>query len=107
MSNAVQAAVDFYNAHPNETLIMVTADHETGGLAIGIQDHSTTTSFLTNLTHQINVLRQVRHTYYVQNYIANKTPFEAAMQDVKAAFGLTLPTDPDAAKRRQAAADRL
>ena len=33
----------------------------------------------------------------VQNYIANKTPFETAMQDVKAAFGLTLPTDPDAA----------
>ena len=32
-----------------------------------------------------------------QNYIANKTPFEAAMQDVKASFGLTLPTDPDAA----------
>ena len=35
MSNAVQAAVDFYNAHPNETLILVTADHETGGMAIG------------------------------------------------------------------------
>ena len=31
---------------------------------------------------------------YVQNYIANKTPFEAAMQDVKANFGLTLPSDP-------------
>ena len=30
-------------------------------------------------------------------YIANKTPFEAAMADVKANFGLTLPTDPDAA----------
>ena len=27
----------------------------------------------------------------------NKTPFETAMQDVKANFGLTLPTDPDAA----------
>lgn len=26
MSNAVQAAVDFYNAHPNETLILVTTD---------------------------------------------------------------------------------
>ncbi len=27
----------------------------------------------------------------------NQTPFETAMQDVKANFGLTLPTDPDAA----------
>ena len=35
MSNAVQTAVDFYNAHPNDTLILVTADHETGGMAIG------------------------------------------------------------------------
>ena len=31
---------------------------------------------------------------YVQGYIANKTPFETAMQDVKNVFGLTLPTDP-------------
>ena len=34
---------------------------------------------------------------YVQGYIANKTPFETAMQDVKNVFGLTLPTDPTAA----------
>ena len=35
---------------------------------------------------------------YVKGCIANKTPFEAAMADVKANFGLILPTDPDAAK---------
>ena len=34
---------------------------------------------------------------YVQGYIANKTPFETAMADVKKVFGLTLPTDPAAA----------
>ena len=34
---------------------------------------------------------------YVNNYVKNQTPFETAMQDVKANFGLTLPTDPDAA----------
>ena len=33
--DAVRAAYDFYLAHPDETLIVVTADHETGGLAIG------------------------------------------------------------------------
>jgi len=32
---AVQVAYDFYRQHPNETLIIVTGDHETGGLAIG------------------------------------------------------------------------
>lgn len=28
-------ALDFYRKHPDETLIVVTADHETGGLALG------------------------------------------------------------------------
>lgn len=32
---AIQEAVDFYNQHPDETLILVTGDHETGGLTIG------------------------------------------------------------------------
>ena len=32
---AIQVAVDFYNNHKDETLIIVTADHETGGLTLG------------------------------------------------------------------------
>ena len=95
MSNAVQAAVDFYNAHPNETLILVTADHETGGMAIGYKTTNYDT-FLTNLAHQKMSYAKFDSTY-VQGYIANKTPFETAMQDVKNVFGLTLPTDPAAA----------
>ncbi len=35
-SNAVQVAIAFYNQHPNETLIVVTADHETGGMGLNI-----------------------------------------------------------------------
>ena len=35
LSEAVQAAIDFYNKHPDETLILVTADHETGGMSVG------------------------------------------------------------------------
>jgi alkaline phosphatase len=34
LSDAVQVAVDFYNKHPKETLIIVTADHETGGMTL-------------------------------------------------------------------------
>lgn len=33
--DAVKVAYDFYLKHPDETLIIVTADHETGGLGIG------------------------------------------------------------------------
>ena len=34
-NQALKVAYDFYNQHPDETLIIVTADHDTGGLAIG------------------------------------------------------------------------
>lgn len=34
---AIQVALDFYQKHPQETLIVVTADHETGGLSLGNQ----------------------------------------------------------------------
>ena len=35
LSKSVEKALDFYHKHPNETLIIITADHETGGLALG------------------------------------------------------------------------
>lgn len=35
MDNAVKVAYEFYQQHPDETLIVVTADHETGGLVLG------------------------------------------------------------------------
>jgi alkaline phosphatase len=38
LSKTVQLAIDFYNKHPKETLIIVTADHETGGMALGCCD---------------------------------------------------------------------
>lgn len=34
-NDAVKVAYDFYLGHPDETLIVVTADHETGGLSLG------------------------------------------------------------------------
>lgn len=34
-NEALKVAYDFYNNHPEETLIIVTADHDTGGLSIG------------------------------------------------------------------------
>ena len=34
-AQAVQLALDFAEQHPDETLIVVTADHETGGMSLG------------------------------------------------------------------------
>ena len=40
MDEAMRVAYKFYEAHPEETLIIVTADHETGGLALGNSDYT-------------------------------------------------------------------
>jgi len=37
--NAIAEAYKFYLQHKNETLIIITADHETGGLSLGIADN--------------------------------------------------------------------
>ena len=37
-NQALQEAYDFYLAHPDETLIVVTADHETGGMSVGCRE---------------------------------------------------------------------
>lgn len=46
---SIRLAFEFYKAHPKETLIVVTADHETGGLALGNSDY---TLHLKNLKYQ-------------------------------------------------------
>ena len=40
MDEALRVAYAFYQAHPDETLIVVTADHETGGMALGNSDYT-------------------------------------------------------------------
>lgn len=39
--NSIKIAYDFFHRYPTETLIVVTADHETGGLALGNSDYTT------------------------------------------------------------------
>jgi alkaline phosphatase len=34
-SDAIEVALEFYKKYPNETLIVVTSDHETGGMSLG------------------------------------------------------------------------
>lgn len=46
MDEAVGVALDFYEKHPNETLIIVTADHETGGMALGSENYVQRSEYL-------------------------------------------------------------
>lgn len=46
--DAIKVAYRFYEQHPDETLIVVTADHETGGMALGNSDYVLNLKVLAN-----------------------------------------------------------
>ena len=85
-SDAVQVAIDFAAEHPEETLILVTGDHETGGLTIGFAgtDYDT---YLSLLESQVISFAQYDEQY-VAEYKANGTSFEEVLADIEELFGL-------------------
>ncbi len=90
LSDAVQVAIDFAAKHPEETLIIVTADHETGGMTIGFATTAYDTHF-NYLTNQVisftdfdGVIAGLRE--------ANAT-FDEAMVEVEKYYGLTMKPD--------------
>ena len=86
LADAVQVAIDFAEEHPDETLILVTGDHETGGLTIGFAgtDYDT---YLTLLDSQ-KISFAKYDSDYVSAYKENKTSFEDVLADVEKLFGL-------------------
>lgn len=94
LSDAVEEAIKFYNEHPNETLIIVTGDHETGGLTIGYAGTNYDT-YLQNLQNQ--KLSYAKYdSDFVSKYKEERTPFETVLKDIKTYFGLMTANDPDA-----------
>ncbi len=86
LSNAVNVAIDFYNKHPEETLILVTGDHETGGLTIGFAGTNYDT-YLANIKNQ-KISYAKFDTSYVANYKKNNTKFSQVLLDIEINFGL-------------------
>lgn len=76
MDEAMREAYAFYLAHPEETLIIVTADHETGGLALGNSDY---TLYLDQLQYQ-QCSGDELNAQFTQLFKANK---KAKWDDVK------------------------
>lgn len=56
LDSAIRVAYDFYLAHPDETLIIVTADHETGGMGLGNSDYTLNLQILQNQKGSIGTL---------------------------------------------------
>ena len=89
-SDAVQVAIDFAAQHPDETLIIVTGDHETGGMTIGFAATAYDTHF--------NYLQNAKVSYQefdkvIADMRANKVSFEDALKTIESYYGLTTTTD--------------
>ena len=62
--NAIKVAYDFYMQHPDETLIVITADHETGGMALGNSDYVLNLKVLAEQKSSSDLLSdQLSHLY--------------------------------------------
>ena len=82
---AIKVAYEFYEQHPDETLIVVTADHETGGLALGSGQYALNLQVLKAqkmsegaYTSELNKLRRK---------YKNQVPWEAIQESLKENFG--------------------
>ena len=86
LSDAVQVALDFAAAHPGECLIIVTADHETGGMTIGFATTAYDTHFqyLQNQKTSFTVFDGV-----ISELKESGATFEDAMAKVEELYGLT------------------
>lgn len=94
LDEAVQVAYKFYQENPADTLILVTGDHETGGLTIGFAGTNYDT-YLKNLDNQ-KISFAKFDSDYVEGYKENKTPFSQVLVDIKNNFGLLTPDDAEA-----------
>lgn len=74
--NAIKEAFDFYKKYPDETLIIVTADHETGGLSLGLgeKEYDSYFSILSRQTASVEYFTTVLEDYkktHINNYNIN------------------------------------
>ena len=91
-SDAVQVAVDFAAEHPDETLIIVTGDHETGGMTIGFA----TTAYDTHFNYlQNETIGFYNFSAKVAEMRENGATFEDALAAIETYYGLTTTPDTD------------
>ena len=84
---AVKIALEFYGEHPDETLIIVTADHETGGLTLGYNPTEYEMYPEVLLNQKISYSRF--ESEYVSVYLEKKPDLEAVLSDIAYLFGLS------------------
>lgn len=83
--NAIKVAYEFYSQHPDETLIVITADHETGGFVLGKGPYELNLQVLKNQKVSENGFTQIINQLRIQTN--NQVSWEAVQQTLKDNFG--------------------
>lgn len=86
LEDAVNVALEFYEKHPNDTLIIVTGDHETGGFGIGFGATGYDTYF--NVLSSQKISGQKYSRDYVAKYRDQQVGFDQVLVDIESLFGL-------------------
>lgn len=105
LDEAIQVAMDFAKEHPDETLIVVTGDHETGGMTIGqaTTGYNTAFTILDNQKMSYVAFDELLGEY--KTAVAEgkaKGTFEEMLPTIKKNFGLITSNDADASKTANA-----
>ena len=67
MDKAIKVAYEFYQQHPDETIIVISADHETGGLVMGKGPYEIHTDLLRFQHKSIDELKWMLNEQYKKN----------------------------------------
>ena len=85
MDEAIKVAYEFYSQHPDETLIVVTADHETGGISIGNGSYNLNLQALKS--QKMSEGEFTLHINGLRAKYKNQGPWEVIQQALKENFG--------------------
>ncbi|MBF0513990.1 MAG: alkaline phosphatase, partial [Desulfovibrionaceae bacterium] len=96
LDEAVAAAVAFAKNHPAETLIVVTGDHECGGLALGFAGTKYGNYYQYLKNQKLSYLAfSAKLAVYKKDHPAETAKLEDLADLIKEGFGLVLPTPED------------
>lgn len=85
MDEAVRVAYEFYCQHPDETLIVITADHETGGIGLGNGNYDQKTDLLRY--QRISADEYSNHIRDMHKRMGDKFTYAVVREDLKKNFG--------------------
>ncbi|MBI9091939.1 MAG: alkaline phosphatase [Desulfobacterium sp.] len=91
---SVQVALDFYRKHPADTLLVVTGDHECGGLTLGFAGTKYASHFDVLSNQKVSFQKftdEILETF--KNRKASETTFANMKPIIQAAFGLKFEGD--------------